>query len=63
MTKIEALQEQIAKTKVILVESQENYQKNPESYSAQLLLLSTENYLGDLLKELEILQRAEQKRQ
>lgn len=62
MTKIESLQEQIVKTKVILAESQENYQKNPESYSAQLLLLSTENYLGDLLKELELLQRAEQEK-
>lgn len=60
MTKIESLKEQIEKTKVILAESQENYRKNPDSYSAQLLLLSTENYLGDLLRELEILQRAEE---
>ena len=59
MKTIESLKEQIEKTKIILAESQENYQKNPDSYSAQLLLLSTENYLGDLLKELEHLQRAE----
>ncbi|MDJ0621657.1 MAG: hypothetical protein QNJ17_01760 [Desulfocapsaceae bacterium] len=59
MKTIESLKEQIEKTKVILAESQENYQKNPDSYSAQLLLLSTENYLGDLLKELEHLQRVE----
>ena len=59
MTKIESLKKQIEKTKVILAESQDNYQKNPESYSAQLLLLSTENYLGDLLRELELLQRAQ----
>lgn len=52
--KIEALQEQIKKTEKILAESRDNYEKNPESYSARLLLLSTENYLGDLLRELDV---------
>lgn len=55
MDQIETLMEQIEKTKVILAESQENYEKNPESYSARLLLMSTEGYLTDLLKELETL--------
>jgi hypothetical protein len=49
--------EQIEKTKIILVESKENLEKNPEEYSAQLLVLSTENYLVDLLKELESLEK------
>ena len=55
MDQIETLMDQIEKTKVILAESQENYEKNPESYSARLLLMSTEGYLTDLLKELETL--------
>jgi len=53
MDQKEKLMEQIEKTKVILKESQENYEKNPESYSARLLLMSTEGYMTDLLKELE----------
>jgi hypothetical protein len=55
MNQREKILEQIEKTKVILAESQENYEKNPESYSARLLLMSTEGYLTDLLKELEAL--------
>jgi hypothetical protein len=55
MDQIETLMEQIEKTKVILAESQENYAKNPDSYSARLLLMSTEGYLTDLLKELDTL--------
>ncbi|MEE4242886.1 MAG: hypothetical protein V2I36_15585 [Desulfopila sp.] len=53
MKTINALKEQIEKTQSILAESRENYEKNPEQYSAQLLLLSTENHLADLLKELD----------
>ncbi len=56
MNEIDSLQEQIAKTKVILAESQENFEKNPDNYSARLLLMSTENYLADLLKQLDSLQ-------
>ncbi len=52
---LEKLIAQIEKTKVILAESQQNYEKNPESYSARLLLMSTEGYLTDLLKELDTL--------
>lgn len=55
MTEISALEEQIDKTRTILEESRENYEKNPDDYSAQLLLLSTENYLSDLLTQLDIL--------
>ena len=55
MEQLETLMEQIEKTKVILAESQENYENNPESYSARLLLMSTEGYLTDLLKELDTL--------
>ncbi|OGR18128.1 MAG: hypothetical protein A2X81_19850 [Desulfobacterales bacterium GWB2_56_26] len=56
MNQIDSLKEQIAKTEVVLAESRENFEKNPNSYSAQLLLLSTENYLADLLKQLDTLQ-------
>lgn len=56
MERIEKVKEEIEKTKVILEESRENYQNNPDDYSAQLLLLTTENYLTDLLKELDTLQ-------
>jgi len=53
MNTIESLKEQIEKTTTVLAESRDNFDKNPESYSAQLLLMSTENYLADLLKELD----------
>lgn len=56
MSEIDSLKEQIAKTEVILAESRENFEKNPEEYSAQLLLMSTENHLADLLKQLGTLQ-------
>lgn len=52
MSEIDALREEIEKTKKVLAESKENFDKNPESYSAQLLLMSVENHLGDLLKKL-----------
>jgi|GEM_PF-1789610 len=55
MNDIDSLKEQIAKTEKILAEAKENYEKNPEEYSAQLLLLSTENYLNDLLQQLDFL--------
>lgn len=53
MDTIKSLREQIKKTETILVESRENYDKNPDSYSAKLLLMSTENHLSDLLKKLD----------
>lgn len=52
MDEKESLREQIEKTRKVLDESKENFDKNPESYSAQLLLMSVENHLGDLLKKL-----------
>jgi hypothetical protein len=55
MNEIDSLKEQIEKTEVILAESRENYEKNPGEYSARLLLMSTENYLTDLLKQLDSL--------
>lgn len=60
MNKLDSLKEQIEKTKGILEESQENFAKNPDSYSAQLLLMSTENYLADLLKELDTMEAVQQ---
>lgn len=56
MKTIAELEEQLEKARVILGDAQENYQKNPEDYSAQLLLLSTENYISDLMQQLDVLQ-------
>ena len=50
------LKEELEKARVILAEAQENFTRNPEDYSAQLLLLSTENYISDLLRELDVLE-------
>ena len=55
MNDIDSLKEQIEKTEALLVESRENYEKNPGEYSARLLLMSTENYLADLLKQVDAL--------
>jgi hypothetical protein len=57
MSEIDSLKEQIEKTKAILSESRENYEKNPDQYSARLLLMSTENYLADLFKQLDTLKK------
>ena len=56
MKHIESLQEQIRKTEIVLAESQENFEKNPKSYSARFLLMSTENHLADLLRLREALE-------
>lgn len=56
MKTIEELEEQIEKARTVLGEAQGNYQKNPDDYSAQLLLLSTENYISDLMQQLDVLQ-------
>ena len=53
MSKIESLREEIQKTEVVLAESRENFENNPDSYSARLLLMSIDNHLTDLLKQLE----------
>jgi len=55
MDTIDAIKEEIRRTETILVESRDNYRKNPDQYSAKLLLLSTENYLADLLRKLDAL--------
>jgi hypothetical protein len=52
----DALREKIEKTEAVLAESRDNFEKNPESYSAKLLLVSIENHLTDLLKKLDQLQ-------
>jgi len=52
MDKIDSLREQINKTDMILAESRENLLNNQGSYSARLLLISTENHLEDLLRQL-----------
>ena len=53
MSPIDSLRSQIEKAEVILAESRENFDKNPDDYSARLLLVSIENHLSDLLKQLD----------
>jgi len=55
MSAIGSLEEQIKKAEAILKESRENYEKNPDQYSARLLFMSIENHLADLLKQLDTL--------
>ena len=55
MSEIDSLKEQIEKTETILAESRENYEKNLDQYSAKLLLMSIENHLADLLRQLDVL--------
>ena len=54
MNDIESLKEQIKKAEVVLAESRENFNKNPEDYSARLLLMSMENHMADLFKQLDL---------
>lgn len=56
MENIDSLKEQIAKAEIVLAESLENFNKNPDDYSARLLLISMENHMADLLKKLETIQ-------
>jgi hypothetical protein len=53
MSEIDSLKLQIKKAEAILAESRENYEKNPDEFSAKLLLMSMENHLADLLKQLD----------
>lgn len=53
MNTIDSLGEQIRQAEKVLAESREYFEKNPESYSAKLLLVSTGNYLADLLRQLD----------
>lgn len=50
----DSLKEQIAQAEVVLAESKENFEKNPDDYSARLLLMSMENHLADLLKKRDV---------
>jgi len=50
--KINSIREQINKTEIILAESRENLLNTHGSYSARLLLISTENHLEDLIRQL-----------
>lgn len=60
MTTIDSLKQEIEKAEQILSESVENLKKNPDDYSAKLLVLSTENHIMDLYRKLDTL-KAEQK--
>ena len=54
MNDIESLKAEIEKAEIVLAESRDNFNKNPEEYSARLLLISMENHMGDLLKKLHL---------
>lgn len=53
MNERQKILDEIEKLGPILKESKENYDNNPDNYSAQLLLMSAENHLADLLKKLD----------
>ncbi len=53
---IASLKREIEKAESILAESRENFNKNPDAYSAKLLLISMENHVADLLKKLDALE-------
>lgn len=55
MGKRQDILDEIEKLGPILKESKEHYDKDPNNYSAQLLLMSAENHLADLLKKLDSL--------
>jgi len=54
MDQIDSLNEQIKKAEVIRADSLENLKNNPDDYSAKLLMMSIENHLTDLFKQLDI---------
>ena len=53
MDQINSLKQQIEKAEIVLAESRDNFEKHPGEYSARLLLMSMENHLADLLKQLD----------
>jgi len=53
MAELDALKDQIEKAEKVLAEAKQNYAAHPGEYSARLLLMSIENHLGDLLRQLE----------
>lgn len=56
MDQIATIKAEIDRARNILDQAKDNYQQKPDDYSAQLLLLSMENYLSDLLQKLDIAQ-------
>jgi len=54
MKSIESVRKEIVAAEAVLNESIEHLKKNPDDYSAKLLVLSTENYLSDLLRALDL---------
>ncbi len=53
MSDIDKIKEEIAKTEKILQEAIEYLNEKPDDYSAKLIVMSTENYLNDLMKKLD----------
>ena len=54
MGQLDSLNEQIKKAEAIRADSLENLKNNPDDYSAKLLMMSIENHLTDLFKQLDI---------
>lgn len=53
MSDVDQIKEEIEKTEKVLAESIEYLKEKPDDYSAKLIVMSTENYLNDLLKKLD----------
>jgi len=53
MSDIEKIKDEIEKAEKVLAESIQYLNENPDDYSAKLIVMSTENYLNDLLKKLD----------
>lgn len=53
MSDVEKIKAEIEKTEKILAESIEYLKEKPDDYSAKLIVMSTENYLSDLMKKLD----------
>ncbi len=56
MDEIAEVKAKIKEAEGVLAESIENLQKNPDDYSAKLIVVSMENHLSDLLKKLDSLE-------
>jgi len=57
MSELAELKEKTREAEKVLAESLENLKKNPDDYSAKLIVMSMENHLCDLLKQLDALQK------
>ncbi|WP_176761113.1 hypothetical protein [Desulforhopalus singaporensis] len=53
MGQSESISEQIEKAEKVREEAKQNFAQNPDDFSARLLLVSIENHLADLYRQLD----------